>query len=124
MSKKEVMPNETTGNAVVRPDDIPGAASGRKHAMGGPMIFRVGESVMKRSNRIFRLTRQEQPWEIVFAWRPVRLRDNVWIWWEYYERSPVFSQNWNLTSGVEFMHYRIRSILHEPAARETEGDAK
>jgi hypothetical protein len=73
------------------------------------MMFKVGlsraEEVAMDEARL-----KPQPWKMIFAWHPIRLRDNVWIWWEYYESR----ETWRYDGcQVVFNGYEIRSTLRD-----------
>lgn len=80
------------------------------------MHWTVGEPWYVTRDRVDRLLTEVQPWQLKFAFLPVNIQDNEWVWLEYYERQPVYTQ---CGDGVRVYRWRLRSALH-PTQADTE----
>lgn len=72
------------------------------------MMFKLGLSAQQRKERRSELLKP-QPWKRMFAWYPVHLDDNVWIWWEYFEYRDVYKAN-NYDGTITSDKYEVRSV--------------
>lgn len=71
------------------------------------MIFKIGLSAAQRK-ALEDAKLGPQPWKLMFAWHPIRMDDNVWLWLEYYEYRDVYKWHpWGITCD----EYEVRSTL-------------